>query len=204
MRHLLDAVPGTRLDRVGYKSDFRERFWVPGSNFVKLEVQQTFAEPDDSSWRAAFVDGDWERALYLIDGKRPEYEQDKQRMHDLGITSRRLRVVALPLSSYLEWELRVLELMGAISDEIRVLDASHVRTHATGGVLPEVVVLDDTTTYEVLYDHAGVLSGAIRRSDAGLAAFCRELINAWYDLGEDIGAFCTRQLSALPPPDLTR
>lgn len=203
MRHLLNDVAGTRLDRETYKGDFRERFWASGNRLLKLEAQQTFAEPDDRSWKAAFVGGDWELALRLIDERRTEYEKDKERMRDLRITSRRLRVVRLPLSPYLQWELRVLRLMNEISDEIRVLDATHAPAHPAGGVLPELVVVNDTT-YEVLYDDTGALSGAIRRNDAGLAGSCRELISAWYDTGEDVGDFCTRHLPRLPPPNLPR
>ncbi len=206
MHRLFDGVVGTRLDRETYKEEFRELFfWAPGIRFLKLEAQQAFAEPGDPSWEAAFVGGDWEKALRLIDEKRTEYEQDKQQMRDLGITSRRLRVVRLPLSPYLQWELQVLRLMGAICDEIRVLDVTHLQSHPAGGVLPEVVVIDGTTTYEVLYDDTGKLSGAIRRTDASLAASCRELISGWYEKnGDDVGEFCDRHLPQLPPPGLPR
>lgn len=72
MRDLLGAPPGERLGLEAYREDFRRRdFAVDGCDSWKLERRQDFREPGDPSWEA-FVQGNWEKALWLIEGRRKE------------------------------------------------------------------------------------------------------------------------------------
>jgi hypothetical protein len=63
-----------------------------------------------------------------------------------------------------------------------------------------VVTLGANLTYEVLYDEAGVLDGAIRFVDPEVTIRCRETIQGLYTSGEDIGVFFDRAVAHLPPP----
>lgn len=204
MRELLDRSSGERLALVEYRDDFRERFWtITRDDFWKLERQQTFAEPGDDSWEAFSV-GDWDRALQLIEDRRETLRAEGRRMSDVGFVSYRVRVVAQPITAYLQWELHLLRLLGECSDRIRVIGVDTVKPFETVGVVPEVVTLGADPTYEVLYDDNGELSGATRFADPDLTTQCREFIQRLYAVGEDIGAFFDREVAHLPPPQPVR
>jgi len=200
MRELLDRSSGERLGPAEYRAEFLERFWaITRHDFWKLERQQTFAEPGDRSWEA-FRAGDWDRALRLIEARREALLAEGRRMAGLGLTSYRVRVVARPVTAYLQWELQLLRLLGECSDSVRVIGVEAAEPFEDAGVLPEVVTLGDDLTYEVLYDDNGELSGATRFADPALTTRCRELIQRLYKAGEDIGGFFAREVAHLSPP----
>lgn len=200
MRDLLDRYSGQRLATAVYRADFRERFWaIAEHDFWKLERQQSFAEPGDESWEA-FDAGDWPRALRLIEEQRAALVDEGRRMASLGLTSYRMRVLELPLTPYLQWELHLLRLAAECSDRVRVVDVDAVKPFEDDGVLPEVVTLGADVTYEVLYDDAGVLCGGVRFLDRDLTSACREFIQQLYASGEDMGAFFDREVAGLPAP----
>ncbi|MEN3360414.1 MAG: hypothetical protein V7637_4396 [Mycobacteriales bacterium] len=204
MRDLLNSSPGERLSVPSYRNDFRTRFWaIAQDDFWKLERRQTFAEPGDESWEA-FAAGDWNAALRLIDKQRDTFDAEARRMTEAGIKSFRVRVVEFPISSYLQWELRLLRLMNQISDNIRIIGPDVVRSDETRHVLPEVVTLGDDVTYEVRYDVSGTLSGAIRHVDRELTGACRTIIRRLYEHGEDLEAFFNREVARLRPPQPAR
>jgi hypothetical protein len=200
MRDLLDRSLGQRLNVAEYREDFKKIFWtITEHDFWKLERIQTFREPGDESWEA-FDRGDWTTALRLIEQRREAFQDDGQRMAKIGLTSYRVRVVAQPITAYLQWELHLLLLMGECSDHIRVVGPDTVKHMEAGGPVPEVVTLGPNLTYEVLYDEAGVLDGAIRFADPEVTSCCRETIQGLYASGEDIGVFFDRVVAHLPPP----
>jgi hypothetical protein len=200
MHDLLDRSLGQQLAVAEYREDFRKMFWtITEHDFWKLERIQTFREPGDESWEA-FDRGDWTTALRLIEQRREAFQEDGQRMAKIGLTSYRVRVVAQPITAYLQWELHLLRLMGECSDRIRVVGPDTVKHLEAGGPVPEVVTLGANLTYEVLYDEASVLDGAIRFVDPEVTIRCREAIQGLYASGEDIGVFFDRAVAHLPPP----
>lgn len=200
MRDLLDRSSGQRLNLAEYREDFRKRFWtITEHDFWKLERIQTFREPGDESWEA-FDRGDWPTALRLIEERRAAFEDDARRLGEIGLTSYRVRVVAQPISPYLQWELHLLRLMGECSDLIRVVGPDAVASLEAGGIVPEVVTLGADVTYEVLYDESGELVGGIRFVDREVTTRCRDIIKDVYASGEDIGVFFAREVAHLPPP----
>lgn len=202
MRDLLDRRQGQRLGVADYREEFRNTFWaITEHDFWKLERIQTFREPGDDSWEA-FDRGDWATALRLIEARRESFEDDARRMAEIGLTSYRVRVVARPITSYLQWELHLLRLMGVCSDQIRVVGPGLVKHLEGVGQLPELVTLGTDLTYEVLYDETGVLAGAIRFRDRELTSSCRQIIQDVYALGEDISVFFDREIAQLPAPNL--
>jgi hypothetical protein len=90
--------------------------------------------------------------------------------------------------------------MGEYSDRIRVVGADAVERWESDGPVPEVVTLGADLTYEVLYDGAGVLAGAIRFVDPDLTTRCRDGIRGLYSSGEEIGSFVNREVACLSPP----
>jgi hypothetical protein len=204
MRSLLDQSRGERLTPAEYRDDFRKRFWaIKQDDFWKLERKQTFREPGDDSWDA-FAEGDWDKAVQLIESRRRVLSAEGRRMAELGFGSYRVRVVAQPITAYLQWELHLLRLMSQCSDYVRVVSIDALTPFEVGGEVPEVVTLGADLTYEVLYDENGVLDGALRFNDPWLTSRCREFIQRLYDAGEDIAGFFEREIAHLPAPQSVR
>jgi hypothetical protein len=200
MRDLLSASPGERLGLEAYREDFRRRdFAVDGCDSWKLERRQGFREPGDPSWEA-FVRGDWEQALRLIEARRGEL-LDLSRLaagHDCRLV--RVRVVEQPLTPYLQWELHLLRVRAECGELIRLIGPEHVATYEQFGLVPELVTLNDDTVYEILYDADGVLAGAVRYLGRASRDRVAGRIEELYVLGEDIDTFFDREVAGLRPP----
>ncbi|WP_329246744.1 hypothetical protein OG417_52265 [Actinoallomurus sp. NBC_01490] len=117
-------LTGQELKLDEYFEDFDARFWQVDSP-RKLEHRQVFQEPDVPSW-AALADGDRERSLALADEMRTGIAEHQRRLDAHGIVQRRIRVVELPLSDYLWWELYILRIRADPGARIRVLAPSDV------------------------------------------------------------------------------
>ncbi|MFF8995322.1 DUF6879 family protein [Streptomyces sp. NPDC014983] len=200
MRDPLRASPGEPLGLDAYREDFRRRdFAVAGCDSWKLERRQHFREPGDASWEA-FVQGDWPEALRLIETQRTELLDLSRLAARHRCRLLRVRVVEMPLTPYLQWELHLLRLRAECGELIRVLAPEHLAVYEREGPVPELVTLNDDTVYEIRYDAEGALEGAVRHLDAGT----RDRVAAWieelYELGEDIGAFFSREVAPLKPP----
>jgi hypothetical protein len=190
---MLDRVAeiiGRELGLDDYLADFERRFWRVDSSW-KLERRQVFKEPDVPSW-AAMAEGDRERALVLADEMRASIAEYQRRLDAKGIVQRRVRVVELPLSDYLWWELYVLRIRASLGERIRVVTPSEVAEWETTGLLPEIIVLGDRTVYQVRYASDGVVTGAKLMTDPAVAVACRQEIEGLWQRGEDLAGFLTR------------
>ncbi|EXG82014.1 DUF6879 family protein [Cryptosporangium arvum] len=197
MRDLLNHAHGTQLTSAEYRADFGDRFWNAGPDgFWKIERRQTFQEPRDESWRA-FNTGDWPTALRLIEEQRPDLEAEGRRLAEENIDAFRVRVVELPLTPYLAWELHLLRLVAETADQVRVIGPETAQPFEP---LPELVLLGADVTYEVLYDDEGIAAGAARYIDRELTAACRQSLRQMFATGEDIQTFFEREVAPLPPP----
>lgn len=177
-----------RLDK--YFEDFDARFWQVDSSW-KLERRQVFQEPDVPSW-GAMAKGDRERSLALADEMREGIAEHQRRLDAQGIIQRRLRIVELPLSDYLWWELYVLRIRADLGERIRVLSPSAVASWETSGSLPEIILLGKHTTYQVRYDQDGIVTGAKLLADPEVTTACRAEMAALWEKGEDLASFLTR------------
>ncbi len=190
---MLDRIAelaGRELELDEYFTDFEARFWQAGHTW-KLERCQVFQEPDVPSWEA-MVKGDRERSLSLADEMRAGIADHQRRLDARGITQRRLRIVELPLSDYLRWELYVLRIRADLGERIRVSPPSAVASCEATHPLPEIIVLGEQATYEVRYDRDGVITGAKLLADREVAAACgAEIADLWRQ-GEDLATFLTR------------
>ncbi|MFI5959774.1 DUF6879 family protein [Cryptosporangium sp. NPDC051539] len=197
MRELLDQAGGTHLTSAEYRADFGDRFWKAGpAGFWKVERRQTFQEPRDESWRA-FNAGNWPTSLRLIEEQRHDLEAEGRRMAEEKLGAFRIRVVDLPLTPYLYWELHLLRLVAESADQVRVVGPEIAQPFEP---LPELVLLGADVTYEVLYDDDGIAAGAVRYIDQELTAACRRSLHRMFAAGEDVRTFFEREVAPLPPP----
>jgi hypothetical protein len=194
----LDGAVGERMDLADYYADFQKRY--PGMReFWKLERGQVFAEPGNASWEA-FEAGDWGEALRLLKDGREDliayYRENAAR----GIVSRRIRIISLPLSGYLQWELHHLKIRDEAGGHTRILRDADVAGLEDQGPLPEIYTMDRDIMYQAVYDRHGVLEHALRYTDTALVSRCRDFIAGLYARGEPIGSFFERETAHLPPP----
>ncbi|MER6379921.1 DUF6879 family protein [Streptomyces sp. NPDC001127] len=200
MRDLLGASSSERLGLEAYRADFRSRdFAVDGCDSWKLERRQHFREPGDASWEA-FAQGDWTKALKLIEAQRAELLDVSRLAARHRCRLLRVRVVEQPLTPYLQWELHLLRVRAECGELIRVIGPQHVATYEGRGPVPELVTLNDDTVYEILYNGEGVLEGAERYLDARTRDRVAARVEELYVLGEDIGTFFDREVAHLKPP----
>ncbi|MEU5797040.1 MULTISPECIES: DUF6879 family protein [unclassified Streptomyces] len=199
---MFDSFPhgvSERLDRPSYHADFW-RVRASGIRHMnKLERGQNFKERGFASWEA-FAAGDWDRALSLVEEKREGYERQFREAARLGILERRLRVVELPVTPYVQWELHVLRMRVELGDHIKVLDARKISDLEQVRPVPEVVILGETAMYEVVYDDDGNAAGANRFSDQALIRETSAGFEALYERGDDFHDFFDREIAPLAPP----
>lgn len=199
-RPLGDAV-GERLELTDYYADFQRNFRL-AREFWKLERGQVFAEPGDASW-VAFDAGDWDESMRLLEARRGDLESYHRENAVTGTLTRRIRIVSLPVTPYVQWELHLLRVRDESGGPIRILPASAVASLEDGGSLPDIYTMDSTVMYQAVYDEHGVLEHALRYCDGALVRHCRDFIEDLYSRGEPIGSFYEREIAQLPPPDPT-
>lgn len=191
----LDDAAGERMELPEYFADFQDAFGRT-REFWKLERGQTFAEPGDDSWEA-FDAGDWDEALRLIEARRAGLERS---FAAAGTEARRIRVVTLPVTPYLQWELQFLRVRDESGRPIRILRSSDIADLEDQGPLPEIYTLDTDVMYQAVYDEHGVLEHALRYTGRALITRCRDFIADLYGRGEPIADFFEREIAHLPPP----
>jgi hypothetical protein len=196
-RPLGDAV-GERMELAAYYADFRRNF-VRAREFWKLERGQVYAEPGDASW-AAFNSGNWDESMRLAEARREDLKQYNQETAEAGTATRRIRIVSLPVTPYLQWELNLLRIRDETGDPIRILRDTAVAGLEDQGPLPDIYTMDSTVMYQAVYDDHGVLEYALRYTDPSLVSDCRDFIATLYARGEPISAFFQREIAHLPPP----
>jgi len=199
---VFDSFPvgvSQRMDRPAYHADLG-RIYTSGIGFLnKLERGQHFKEPGFASWEA-FAAGDWDRALTLADEGREDYAQELRRARRLGIPHRRLRVVELPVTPYVQWELSVLRVRVEMGDAIKIIDGRDIADIEHGHPVPEVVILGDVAMYEVVYDSEGNADGAKRYTDRALIRETNAGFDTLYARGEAFRDFFDREIAPLAPP----
>ncbi|NEC87611.1 DUF6879 family protein [Streptomyces sp. SID12501] len=115
---------GTPLSRTDYLINFREEY--PRCTQVdKLEVRQTFREPGYAPWEAAQA-GDWAKASHLAEAERPALARQYEEATARGCRLRRVRLVELPPSDYVLWEMSILRLRAELGEEIGVITSAGI------------------------------------------------------------------------------
>lgn len=194
----LGSAVGECLDLPAYYADFRRHF-VRARKFWKLERGQVFAEPGDASWEA-FDQGDWEESLRLLEERREDLKRYHQENAAAGTATRRIRIISLPVTPYLQWELHLLKIRDETGGPIRILQADDVADLEDQGPLPEIYTMDRDVMYQAIYDERGVLERALKYTDKAVVSRCRDFIAHLYARGEPISRFFEREIAHLPPP----
>lgn len=201
MLERIHEMPGETFEEVQAYYDDANQYWGHINIFDKLERLQHFREPDNPSWEA-FVDGDWAEAQRIRQCNRPtvvaEFAEDVRH----GLVSRRVRVVDIPVTPYLQWELHGLKLRAECGENIRIVDSTAVAMYETSRVIPELIFMDSLAMYEICYDDSGLLCGARKFTDRDLILECRADFDALYQQGEELHTFFAREIEPLPPPKL--
>lgn len=191
----LGPVPGERLTRPDYGRDYGERASaISDGESWKLERRQDFQEHDLPSWDAARR-GDWNEALRLLEEMRERLQNSQREAAARRYVFHRVRVVEEPFTTYVRWELHGLKLQAECGYPIRVVDAGRLKPLETSGLVPELVVLGDTTLYEVLYTDEGFANGAVRFTDPNVVTRCQDFIKGLYEEGEDMSSFFHRKIA---------
>jgi hypothetical protein len=198
MSRPLDDAVGERLELPEYYADFQRNF-RRAREFWKLERGQVFAEPGDASWEA-FDAGDWNEAMRLVEARREDLKRYHEENAAAGIKTRRIRIVSLPVTPYLQWELYLLKVRDESGGPIRILPTSAIADLEDQGPLPDIYTLDGTVMYQAIYDERGVLENALRYTGQAQVRRCRDFIAGLYDRGEPIRSFFEREIAQLPPP----
>ncbi|GAA3537743.1 hypothetical protein GCM10022419_017150 [Nonomuraea rosea] len=186
---------GLVMDVPAYQAGFDRDHELCTGQMWKLERAQDFYEPDVASWRA-MMDGDWERSLALADRMAaPVADYFRHRT-----PVRRVRVVELPITPYLQWEMHVLALRAKVGSPCRVVPAARV---ADLEPVPELVIFSTTLMYEVLYDRHGGGRGGRRITGAEVVEPCLDVVQELFAEGEDVLGFHEREVVPLPPPLIT-
>jgi hypothetical protein len=197
----LDGAAGERMELADYYADFQQHF-AHAREFWKLERGQVFAEPGDASWEA-FDRGDWEESMRLLEERREDLVNYHKDNAAAGTVTRRIRIVTLPVTPYLQWELHLLKIRDETGGPIRILRDTAVADLEDQGSLPDIYTMDHDVMYQAIYDERGVLEYALKYTDQALVSRCRDFIARLYGRGEPIGRFFEREIAHLPPPHPT-
>jgi hypothetical protein len=199
MLERVPCLPARVLERDAYLSDYRREYERIDDAFWKLERGQTFREIGDASWEA-FAGGDWDLSLELNEADRATAMEMAENDRKHGIRTNRIRVVELPVSPYVQWEMQFFRLLVEAGQELRVLDARELRDHERHQPLPELALLGSRVLYQVLYESDGTPCGARRIDDPGIIRACRAELAALFARGEPLMDFFSREIAPLPAP----
>jgi hypothetical protein len=192
------AAPAELMDTTTYLAD-SDKYWGRIKTFHKLERRQHFREPGRASWEA-FAAGDWSESLAIRERDRGAVEAEFAEDKRVGLTSYRVRVVDLPVTPYLHWELTGLKIRAECGENIRVIGSDTIADFETEHIVPELIFMGAQAMYEVCYDEAGNLSGGRKFTDSALVTTCLSAVQALHAGGEDLLAFFDREIAPLPPP----
>jgi uncharacterized protein DUF6879 len=196
----LPAHRGEPLGDDAYVADFRaRRKAIRNGESWKLERLQHFEE-EDNPRRDALRRGDWQESLRLFEAAREEARETAENDKLHGSPFHRLRVVEEPLTPYVQWELHWLHMRAQAGHPTRVLSGKDVAAAEVDRLLPEIVILDNRTLYEILYTEAGAYDSTRRFTDPEIVDPWVAYVRQAYAAAEDIGSYFERAVAHLPPP----
>lgn len=185
---------GKILSPQDYFDDFYPRFWsIDDQNFWKLERIQSFQEQGSESFDA-FIRGDWDEAMRLINTRRDSLAEYYQKIADHGFITYRVRVVESDITPYLQWQLQSLRQRHELGEHIRIVTEADIAPYEHNDTMPEIVTVGGNCFYEVLYDNDGAITGAIRSENSEQLIQWQTLIKNLYSVGEDIDIFLDRTM----------
>lgn len=188
--------PDAKLNHEEYLADFWFYYERLKGRFRKLEAGQSFSEPGNPSWEA-FASGDWEGAMRLVQERAAETKEYFDGLQRANICAERLRLVSLPFSPYLVWELNVLLQNQKLGESIGVLHAEKAAQLVDNIWLDDFVILDEAVAYRVLYGVDGVNVGAERSCDPTIVGHLIAVFESLQKVAEPLEAFFEREVAHL-------
>ncbi|WP_405092623.1 DUF6879 family protein [Micromonospora sp. NBC_01392] len=199
MRDLLRTASARQLSLTEYEADFYATVETVDGVILKTERAQTFREPGSPSWEA-FAAGRWNEALRIAAQPNSDLAQFFARLGEQGSGLHRLRIVELPLTPYLIWELNFLRFRAEAGEQIRVLDADAVtELEQEHGRVPELMVAGSRAVYDVRYDETGLPVGADKVVEPEVVEGCRSQILTMLDQAEPFESFFRREVDGRTP-----
>ncbi|WP_093415337.1 DUF6879 family protein [Saccharopolyspora flava] len=195
----MSDLPGERLELDAYLDDFDARFADARGAVWKLERRQHFRQPESESW-TAFSEGNWDRALQLLERSGPGVAAEYRTIADSGLSVHRVRVVEEPIVPYLQWELHSLRIREQCGEHINVVSADQVASFEQDEQLPEIVTLGDAVLYQLIYTDDGILDGAVRVTERAVVEEQQRFVRALFARGEPLERVFSRRVVDLPPP----
>ncbi len=197
VHRLLAEVPHQELS----KEEYEEQAWEElkrSKEFLKLECRQHFVEPGNPSWDL-FAVGDWAGALQAIDRVEDQLREYLSLLESGSLAARRLRIVQLPVSPYLQWELQLLARWCKRGEDVRVVIADAPESKELTE-LGELNILDERMCYEALYSDSGELTGAKKYTTTATVATLRTTVENVVNRAEPLLPFFEQRIRNLPPP----
>jgi hypothetical protein len=137
--------------------------------------------------------------MRLLEDRREDLSKYHREAMEAGTLTHRARIVALPLTPYLQWELNLLKIRDETGGPVRIIDVSEISDLEKQERLPEIYTMDCAVMYQAVYDDQGVLEHALKYTDEALVLQCKIFIEALYKRGEAISSFFEREVAYLPP-----
>jgi hypothetical protein len=160
---------------------------------------QSYSEAGFPSWEA-FMTGDWNAALRLYKEERPGIAAFNEEFRRHRSCLYRVRVVAEPVTPYVQWELHALRVRAEYGEKIRVVSASAISALEPAGALPDLISLCGLVLYHTIYDDREQPDGAFRYTGPELIARYESFTRGLYETGEDVESYFRRAIEGLPPP----
>lgn len=203
MLDILDGLRGDLLTLADYVADADERqfYLAAGHDSWKLERQQRFNEPAEPSW-VAFSQGRWEESMWLLEDARKGIQKFFQEATKYHVNLYRVRVVAEPLSPYLQWEFRYLRIAVEYGEKIRIVDLERIKKFEENGPLPELLTAGTDTVYRILYTDEWEANAALRYVSPGANKQCVQFIRGLYAVGEELTTYFDHKVAHLAPPQM--
>lgn len=166
----------------------------------KFERMQFYDETGFPNWDA-FAAGNWGLSLELYEASRPELQSFFRKYEERGSRFCRIRVIEVPMTPYLQWEMHCLRIRAQCGEHIRVIPARRLSGLETlGHPVPELVSVCGAALYATEYDNAARPDGCRRFTDGRVITRYESFANELFSSGEDLQVYFAREVAPLPPP----
>lgn len=150
------------LARDGSDQEF-EKFWQSAENeIIRIETLQDYSGEDNSASLSAWLAGDKDKSLRLLDQTAASEQKDWiemcQDMAAKKVRLKRYHVVSVPYSDYLEWEIAHYQRINIplCKEEVFLVDEAELRRTAKTK-LSDIMLIDSRLAIENRYDKTGCL-----------------------------------------------
>lgn len=194
----------TRLNLEEFQSQFASAWSQLTARFLKVECWQEYQELETTGSQEAYKRGDISSARRLLkreaEGDHPLYEDIRNRQIDYA----RIRLLKLPLTDYLKYEIMAYSIRSEIGENIEILQL-HPRTIVPSETHFDFLLFDRHTALIHDYGSAptGAQSGGWISYDTNVVSALGSVAKRWRE--HDLGCHRSRPVAgwmAGPQPDV--